>query len=161
MGVYRVAEVCPNGHVSTSAADEHPDLREKFCSKCGEETITKCPTCHSSIRGYYYVENFFTLGSVYQPPAHCHNCGSAFPWTERKLAGAVEYLEAGADLSAEEIQQFRTDLVELTKDSPKTQVASLRFKKVMGRVGTSIAAGVHDIVVDVLSEAAKKAIWGG
>lgn len=78
MGVYRVAEVCPNGHVSTSAADEHPDLREKFCSKCGEETITKCPTCHSSIRGYYYVENFFTLGSVYQPPAHCHNCGSAF-----------------------------------------------------------------------------------
>jgi len=30
---------------------------------------------------------------------------------------------------------------------------------VMGRVGTTIASGVRDIVVDVLSEAAKKAIW--
>jgi hypothetical protein len=69
-------------------------------------------------------------------------------------------VEVGADLSPEELQQFRSDLTELTKDSPKTQVASLRFKKVMGKVGTSIASGVRDIVVDVLSEAAKKVIWG-
>ena len=69
-------------------------------------------------------------------------------------------MEIGADLSPEEIQQFRTDLNELTKDSPKTQVASLRFKKVMSKVGTSIASGVREIVVDVLSEAAKKTIWG-
>ena len=48
----------------------------------------------------------------------------------------------------------------MTKDSPKTQVASLRFKKVMSKVGNSVASGVRDIVVDVLSEAAKKAIWG-
>ena len=71
-----------------------------------------------------------------------------------------ELVEAGAELSPEEVQQFRTDLTELTKDSPKTQVASLRFKKVMTKVGTSVASGVRDIVVDVLSEAAKKAIWG-
>ncbi|WP_327195535.1 DUF2321 domain-containing protein [Sphingobium sp. Ant17] len=51
-------------------------------------------------------------------------------------------------------------MTELTKDSPKTQVASLRFKKVMTKVGASVASGVRDIVVDVLSEAAKKAIWG-
>lgn len=160
MGVYRVAEVCPNGHVSTNAADQNPELREKFCSKCGEATTMECPTCQTAIRGYYHVESFFSVNDNYQPPAHCHNCGNAFPWTERKLAGAVEYLEVGADLSPEEIQQFRTDLVELTKDSPKTQIASLRFKKVMAKVGTSVATGVREIVVDVLSEAAKKAIWG-
>ena len=75
--------------------------------------------------------------------------------TERKIASAVELVEAGAELSAEEVQQLRSDLTELTKDSPKTQVASLRFKKVMAKVGTSVASGVRDIVVDVLSEAAK------
>lgn len=46
------------------------------------------------------------------------------------------------------------------KDSPRVQVASLRFKQTMSKVGTSVASGVRDIVVDVLSEAAKKAIWG-
>jgi hypothetical protein len=161
MGTYRVAEVCPNGHASTSSADTSPELREKFCSQCGEPTFTQCPSCKASIRGYYYVEGVIALGGSYEPPAFCHNCGSRFPWTERRIAGAVELVEVGAGLPAEELEQFRADLTELTRDSPKTQVASLRFKKVMAKVGTSVASGVRDIVVDVLSEAAKKAIWGG
>lgn len=66
----------------------------------------------------------------------------------------------GGGLSAEELQQLNVDLQELTKDSPKMQVASLRFKKAMGKLGSSVASGVKDIVVDVLSEAAKKAIFG-
>ena len=160
MGAYRVAQVCPNGHVATTAADQHPELREAFCSQCGEATIMQCPKCSASIRGDYYVEGVFSFGGGYQPPAFCHNCGNAFPWTERKIASAVELVEVGAELPAEELEQFRVDLAELTKDSPKTQVASLRFKKVMAKVGASVASGVRDIVVDVLSEAAKKAIWG-
>jgi hypothetical protein len=160
MGTYRVAEVCPNMHVSTNSADTSPELREKFCSQCGEPTMTQCPSCKASIRGYYYVEGVITLGRGYEPPSFCYSCGSAFPWTERKIASAVELIEVGANLPAEELEQFRADLTELTKDSPKTQVASIRFKKVMAKVGTSVASGVRDIVVDVLSEAAKKAIWG-
>lgn len=159
MGTYHVAEVCPNGHVSTSSADTSPELREKFCSSCGEPTMTQCPSCRAAIRGYYYVEGVFSL-SEYTPPAHCHNCGSAFPWTARKIAGAVELVEVGGGLTDSEIVQLRTDLTELTRDSPKTQVASLRFKKAMAKVGSTVAQGVRDIVVDVLSEAAKKAIWG-
>ena len=161
MGTYQVAQVCPNGHVATTAADQHPELREAFCSQCGEATITQCPKCSASIRGGYYVEGVFGFGGDYQPPAFCHNCGNAFPWTEQKIASAVELVEVDAELPAEELEQFRADLAELTKDSPKTQVASLRFKKVMTKVGASVASGVRDIVVDVLSEAAKKAIWGG
>lgn len=159
MGTYLIAQVCLNGHVPTSAADQYPELREAFCSKCGETTITNCPNCRAFIRGDYYTP--YVIGySSYEPPAFCHNCGEPFPWTERKIASAVELVEVGANLSPEEMQQFRSDLTELTKDSPKTQVASLRFKKVMGKVGKSIASGVRDIVVDVLTESAKKAIWG-
>lgn len=160
MGTYHVAEVCPNGHVSTSSADTSPELREKFCSSCGEPTMTQCQYCQAAIRGYYYVEGIFSF-SEYTPPAHCHNCGSAFPWTARKIEGAVELVEVGGGLTDSEIVQLRNDLTELTRDSPKTQVASLRFKKTMTKVGSTVAQGVRDIVVDVLSEAAKKAIWGG
>jgi hypothetical protein len=160
MGVYRIAEVCPNGHVSTDAADAHPEHREKFCSKCGDATMTACPTCGVSIRGDYYVEGYYAASSGYDPPANCHNCGNAFPWTKRKVAGAVELLEEDGSLSSEEIQQVRSDLDTLTKDSPKTHAASARFKKMMAKVGASVASGVREIVVDVLSEAAKKAIWG-
>jgi hypothetical protein len=161
MCTYRVAQVCPNGHVATTSADQNPELREAFCSQCGEATIVQCSSCSASIRGDYHVEGIFGFGGDYEPPSFCHNCGSQFTWTERKIAGAVELVEAGADLSPEQVQQFRVDLTELTKDTAKTQAAFLRFKKVMTKVGTSIASGVRDIVVDVFSEAAKKTIWGG
>lgn len=160
MGTYRVAQICPNGHVATQAADQNPELREAFCSRCGEATIMSCPKCNAPIRGNYEVEGVFGLGDDYEPPAFCHNCGSPLPWTDRKIAAAVELIEVSADLSSEEVHQFRSDLTELTKDSPKTQVASLRFRKMMAKVGNSVASGVRDIVVDILSEAAKKAVWG-
>lgn len=159
MGIYRIAEVCPNGHVSTSSADTSPELREKFCSSCGEPTMMSCPACLAPIRGYFYVEGVFSF-SKYIPPAHCYNCGSAFPWTTRKVESAVELVEVGGGLDDAELTQLRTDLSELTKDGPKTQVASLRFKKAMAKVGGTVAQGVRDVIVDVLSEAAKKAIWG-
>jgi hypothetical protein len=160
MGTYHVAEVCPNGHVSTSSADTSPELREKFCSSCGESTMTQCPYCGSTIRGFYFIEGVFSFNE-YTPPAHCHNCGGAFPWTVRKVEGAVELVEVGGGLTDSEIVQLRNDLTELTKDSPKMQVASLRFRKAMAKVGSTVAQGVRDVVVDVLSEAAKKSIWGG
>ncbi len=160
MGVYRVAEVCLNGHVTTTSADQNPELREKFCSKCGAETIIRCLNCNTAIRGYYDVEGVISLGRNYHPPAFCYNCGKEFPWTERKIASAVELVEIDEKLTENEIEQFKADLSELTKDSPKTQVASARFKKTMTKVGTSVASGLREILVDVLSEAAKKAVWG-
>lgn len=160
MGTYRVAEICPNGHVSTTSADTSPELREKYCSQCGEATITACPSCKAPLRGYYHVDGVFSLGGGYEPPAYCYNCGVQLPWTGRKVAAAVELLEASGELTGSELMQFREDLTELTKDSPRVQVASLRFKRVMSKAGSAMASGVRDIIVDILSEAAKKAIWG-
>jgi len=61
MGTYRTAEVCPNGHASTSSADTSPELREKYCSQCGEPTITQCPSCNANIRGYYDVPEVISI----------------------------------------------------------------------------------------------------
>ncbi|KZC19824.1 DUF2321 domain-containing protein [Rhodanobacter denitrificans] len=146
--------------MSTTSADISPELREKFCSRCGELTTTICPECEAQIRGYYHVEGVITLGGKYEPPPHCYNCGAAFPWTKRKMAAAIELLETDGVLTNKELAQFREDLAVLTMDSPGVQIASIRFKKAMAKVGLSVASGVREIIVDVLSEAAKKALWG-
>ena len=159
MGIYRTAEICPNGHVSTSSADAYPQHREKFCSQCGEKTTIECAECGSPLRGDYYVEGVFGLNS-YTPPAFCHNCGNAFEWTKRKISNAVALVTEGDILTAEELAQFEIDLTDLTKNTPATHVASIRFNKYMSKLGSKIADGVKSIIVDVLSETAKKAILG-
>lgn len=157
MGKYFIAEICPNGHVITDNLNEHSELHEEYCSKCGEATLTKCSGCNVSIRGEYYHSGWVSL--PYEIPAFCHNCGQAFPWTERKISGAVELLKEGSELSNEELSQFEIDISDLTKDSPKVQAAAIRFKKYMAKAGGAISGGVRDLIVDILSETAKKAIW--
>ena len=127
---------------------------------CGDSTITQCPECSAKIRGDYYVEGVVGFGGGYNPPSFCFNCGSSFPWTERRIQAAIELFQAGGKLSEEESSEFRNDLGDLVKDSPRMQVASLRFKQTMSKVGPSVANGVRDIVVDVVTETAKRAIWG-
>ncbi|MBF0285378.1 MAG: DUF2321 domain-containing protein [Magnetococcales bacterium] len=161
MGTYRIAEVCQNGHVSTSSADLYPDLREKFCSKCGENTMMQCPSCRKPIRGYY-DSDFVTVICDYHPPAYCHQCGTPFPWTSRKITNAVALVEySDVQLTPDEIQQFRSDVTDLTKDSPNNPISSLRIKKVLAKVGPLIASGVKDILTSVMTEAAKKLLLGG
>lgn len=116
---------------ATTAANVYPECREAFGAQYGDATITQCPNCSASILCDYQIEGVLFLGSQY------------------KRSGCF---------SPEELQQFRSDLAELTKNSSKLQVALFRFKHVMSKVGTPIASGVRDIVIDILSEVAKKAI---
>jgi hypothetical protein len=95
MGTYRVAQVCPNGHVATTAADQHSELREAFCSQCGEATITQCPNCSASIRGDYYVEGVFGFGGDYEPSAFCHNCGKAFLGLNERSQAPLSWSKLG------------------------------------------------------------------
>jgi hypothetical protein len=44
--------------------------------------------------------------------------------------------------------------------APRTELAAARFKRLMAKAGPALADGLHKIVVDVLSEAAKKAVLG-
>ena len=159
MGTYRVAQVCLNGHTITRAVDRMPELQEKFCSKCGEVTIMECLSCVTPIRGEFETEGVLILGSGYTAAAFCYTCGKPFPWTQKRVKAAIELVQA-ADIEGQELAQFERDVQSLTKDSSETTIASIRFKKIMGKVGSSIAGGVKDILVDVVSEAAKKAIWG-
>jgi diguanylate cyclase (GGDEF)-like protein len=80
---YDVQQVCMNGHQITDSFLCLPEFRKNYCDKCGEPTIHQCPNCNEPIKGHYNVPGVISINSA-QVPAHCHNCGHPYPWTERK-----------------------------------------------------------------------------
>lgn len=159
MSTFRAAEICLNGHVTTSLVDSMPQFREKYCSHCGEVTITKCPNCDSSIRGSYDDPDRLLLPK-YIRPSYCNNCGKPFPWTERSLQAANELMASSGKFDEPELIQFKDDLVTLVKDTPQSQVASYRVRAFLLKAGKEITSIARDILVDMISETAKIAIWG-
>ena len=87
---YDTAQICLNGHVITSASKAFPTRKRQLCDKCGAPTITECPKCGASIRGYYHVPGELILDRTYRLPKFCRDCGVAYPWVESSLKVAHE-----------------------------------------------------------------------
>lgn len=157
MSGYHTAQICKNGHVITSYADEYTYSKENYCSKCGTATITHCPKCLSKIRGreidYGYLGN-------YTAPAYCYNCGQAYPWTLDKLEATQELLALDSILSTEELNYLSSNLNSLLVDTPKTNLVATKFKISLSKISKVTASAIRDIVVDIASESAKKIIFG-
>lgn len=60
MGHYNNATICLNGHVVSKYQANY----QKFCSKCGKETYSKCPECNSPIHGKYEVDGIVDCQGV-------------------------------------------------------------------------------------------------
>lgn len=157
---YDTAQVCLNGHPTNDSVIRYPDHNKDFCDKCGEKTITTCQVCNASIRGDYHVSGVSAIGFTYTPPSYCDNCGNPYPWVAEKLNAAIELADLLDELTPEEKEQLKMSLDDLVKDGPRTVVAQTRFKRILSKTGPEIATGFKDILVDVVSETVKKAIWG-
>jgi hypothetical protein len=155
---YDVMQVCLNGHQITTILISNPQGGRKHCSKCGAATISKCLNCEANIPGYYHVPNVFAFAED-KPPAFCHNCGKPYPWTEARLKGAQEYADEIEGLSESEKQSLKSSLDDLVSDSPLTELAATRFKRLVGKAGKSVADGFRSILADVVSETVRKMIW--
>lgn len=158
---YDTAQVCVNGHAVNDMVRAAPQLNRDFCSQCGAPTITTCQQCEAPIQGEYHVEGVFDFsGFEYSPPSFCHKCGAAYPWTEAKLQAARELADELDELSPDEIEVLKGSLDDLVADTPRTTLAATRFKKLVAKVGPAVADGFKEILTDVVSESAKKMIWG-
>lgn len=153
---YDVAQVCPNGHVTNSMSAAYPDFNQDFCQQCGEKTTTACPVCNNPIRGGYH--GVFSLAE-FIAPAYCHKCGNTFPWTQRKIQAAIELAVEVGGLEGDDATQFDASIREIIRDTPQTQVAAHRVKKLLGKFAKSTGKAIRDVVVDIASETAKKIIW--
>ena len=75
-------QVCLGGHVITDVLASHPEQGMRCCDRCGAPTISRCATCGDEIPGALATVDLKPIGRC-RPPAHCPNCGAAFPWAAR------------------------------------------------------------------------------
>ena len=156
---YDTAQICLNGHVVNSMASSSPQSNQNYCDECGAQTITACQECKASIRGYYHVPGVIGFFD-YNKPAYCFNCGKAYPWTASSIEAASELADELEILTKEEKQQLKDSFPDLIKNTPKTAVAETHFKKLIRKAGTEAYTGMKSILINVVSEAVKKSVFG-
>jgi hypothetical protein len=122
-----------------------------FCPGCGEPTITACPECNASIKGDFLGMPSFVERPM---PPFCEGCGAAYPWQISRVANAVDLLRLeGVEDSA--VQEIEQSLADITKDTPRTQVAAVRILKVLGKLKRPIYDVAIKIIADIASSQAK------
>ncbi len=157
---HETAQVCKNGHVITTLLEMAPSQGEKFCSRCGEETICACQKCGSKIRGEYIVPGVLSMGSHYRLPSYCYSCGKPYLWTEEKIKAIQDFSAEVIELTSDDVKVINDNVTDLVVDSPKAQVSAIRIKKVLSKVGGAFINKLQDMIVDIASETAVKLIKG-
>lgn len=154
------AEICLNGHVISKEVTTTREASPEYCRVCGKPTIRRCPSCEAPIRGqlHSHTPGVF-VSSSYWVPKFCHACGAPYPWTAAAIQAAKELAHDTENLSEEERAQLAGTIDDLVSTGPRTELAATRFKRLMGKAGRVAADGFRSLLVDVLSEAVKKAIW--
>ena len=159
-GRYDTAQICFNGHIINTRAETEPEYNKGHCTGCGAVTITSCPKCGAKILGQLHPSPKYLALPVLGPPKFCWNCGMPYPWTEARLKAAHDLANEIEQISASERKILTDSLDELVKESPQTEVAAIRVKKMMRKAGTEAAHALREVLVDIISEAARKAIFG-
>jgi len=177
-GWYEKAQICTSGHVINWMSALKPEYNRSFCDKCGAPTITNCQYCKAVIRGYHHeglpahedadmmlqeVMGLMPSAMNYNinliRPSFCPDCGKPYPWTEAKLKAARELSDELDSLSPKERELLKKSINDIVRDTPQTTVAATQFKRLAAKAGKVAADAFRDILVDVLSETAKKIIW--
>ena len=152
------AQICLNGHIITDIYEKHADSTP-YCTKCGAGTITKCPECGTEIRGDVRNSSIITFRTI-PLPKYCHQCGKPYPWTQGAFEAAIQLAAEDDGITEDDIALLEESLPDIAEETPKTKLASVRVKKILAKAGKTVGDAMRDIVVDIASETAKKAIFG-
>lgn len=134
--------VCLNGHAECQ--DDY-EQRMKFCRECGEPIVSQCQSCQKPLP---YPDEFDRYPT---PPAHCGQCGKAHEWTERKKQAAIEMFVEEIGSHNDDTRAFEQEVEEISRNTPKAKLAATRLGKLLGKVTTSTANAIRDILVNVAS----------
>ena len=146
-------QVCLNGHRITAAAETMPHHRKPFCTDCGKKTIDACPDCSAPIQGHLKG-----ILSVRPPnvPNNCPNCGTAYPWRQDAIANAIEVVQMEMDAADAASVPELVNMVVI--EAPRTEVAALKLKKLLGKLGKPAYDVSIQVLSDLISETAKKTL---
>jgi hypothetical protein len=158
-GWWDTGQVCLNGHIVNQQVVAERDHCQAFCGTCGKPTIAACRRCRASIRGVYHVSGSYVVETM-PVLAYCLHCGRAYPWTDRRVQAAKELANELAQLKPPERELLKRSIEELLDDTPRTQLAVVRFKRLVAKAGPEAGIALREMLVNVVSEAVRRAIWG-
>ena len=159
LGWWDIGQVCLHGHVVNEQVIAERDHCQMFCGTCGKATIAACRRCGAPIRGVYHVPGSYLIESM-PAVAYCLGCGKPYPWTEKRVQAAKELADEIAHLKPQERELLKRSIDDLLTDTPRTHLAIARFKRLIAKAGPEAEAALREILVQVVSEAVRKAIWG-
>jgi hypothetical protein len=160
-----VALVCLNGHLLNDRSRGNPAGNALGCAICGAEAISACPGCRECIPGFYYAQGrpFEPAGSssalLAKVPQYCQSCGRPFPWTERAMSAARAVIRELATLDQFERDQLRRSIDHIIRETPQTQVAILRIRQALARIGGETARQLREMLISVASEPIRKQLF--
>jgi hypothetical protein len=154
---YDTAQICLNGHTTNYCSRTDPIHDQRFCVECGAETIRICPECKSPIRGYFHSE---WGGHDYKLPFFCYSCGAQYPWTKSRLQAAQDLISEMENIDDIEKAQLMVSVQEMTRDTPQSQVASVRYRKIISKVGKEAGLALRDIIINIVSETVRRSLFG-
>ena len=154
---YDVGLACLNGHSVNSSAMHNPEHNSKFCDQCGEPTIDACQSCGTKIRGYCYVPGVIDF-SGWKIPAHCHECGKPYPWTDRKAKALIDAIDEVDELTEPEREKLKESVPDVLNETTGTQTAAARFKKAIAKGGNVGGKLLYDVLTKVAVEAVTKSV---
>ncbi len=162
---------CRNGHFNGYLPDPNPSYdgekvlhgwqvplvekelaRRAFCSTCGLANVFECQHCEAAIES--------DEEQAPERPAYCSSCGKPFPWTETVLTAASDYTDELEELSSEDRASLKATFADLTVESPKTEIAASRFRRILRKLAPDAAETIRKTIVEIASETAVKLIKG-
>jgi hypothetical protein len=158
-GWWDIAQICLNGHMVNQRVIEQRDHSQPFCDRCGKPTIMACRRCSAPIRGVYHSPGSYVVDPI-ELPIYCLGCGSPYPWTERRINAAKELAAEIETLKPHERELLKRSIDDLLTDTPRTQLAVVRFKRLAAKAGEDARLGLREILVSLASEAVRRAVWG-
>lgn len=154
MNHYFTAQICKNGDCIVASIEEWPEQCADYCPKCGAKTISACPSCNADIRGFYSEDGVASY-RPYSVPAYCHHCGQPYPWTQSAIEAASELIQEEIMLDRDLREKLISSLPDIVSETPKTNLAIVRFKRFLASAGKFTADALRQFVIDFGCELAK------
>jgi hypothetical protein len=162
---YDVQQVCENGHQITDCYNINPEKQKKFCQDCGAATIIACPGCGEGIQGarIKVSQDWIDARAGRQKivpemhadvPSYCLNCGKPYPWTESKIATAIQILMEFGNLDEKEKETIKQDINNVAKDTPQAELSAMRIK----RIWEKCKMAGYEIIMEFASRTAAKVL---
>jgi hypothetical protein len=158
-GWFDDAQICRNGHLVNSQVRSAPYLNQPFCVLCGEPTMTHCPLCDTPIHGAFHEPGIFIVPDP-TVPLYCLGCGAPYPWTSTRLEAAKGLADEMRSLKPSEREAMKRSIDDLVHEAPRSHAAALTFKRLLAQAGAEAASGMREVLINVVSESARRIIWG-